>query len=157
MPHICALVTVKMNKPIDRNSHYISPGGFEVQLPKETCQFDFMDSMGYIDKDDPSIITFDLRHADYTAFPDMWNLAYKAVEITDINDCYVYIGENDDIEVEKLISFKLIISGDGERAMPVSNDNVKAWCMQYEKSYRIDYEFSDSIIQRYNEASKSSK
>ena len=106
-----AQITLKMDRPIDKNKHYISPGGYEVTLKdSSTIAFDFCDSEGYIDELDPSIITFDLHADDYDAFSDMTTLLDRYREIKSLSECYIHTGEHNDpeINVERIINFTLI-------------------------------------------------
>lgn len=99
-----------MDRPIDKNIHYISPGGYKVTLKDaSTIAFDFCDSEGYIDELDPSIITFELHTEDFDAFPDMTKLLANYDKIKSLSECYIHTGEYDDpeINVEQIVSFVL--------------------------------------------------
>lgn len=106
-----AELKLKMDRPIDKTQHYISPGGYEVKLNDGSCiQFDFMDSEGYVDEKDPTIITFILKHSDTDSFPDMNSLTSKYMDICELSECYVFTGEKDEPEINVAEILKFIIT-----------------------------------------------
>lgn len=108
---IYALLDIKMDRPIDKNKHYISPGGYEIKFrDNTTMQFDFCDYEGLIDDKDPSILHCKLTHADLDSFPNMINLCNSLSKTTELIECYVYTGEENEPEINltKILSFIIV-------------------------------------------------
>ena len=104
-----AYLSIKMDRPIISGIHYISPGGYEVTANGKTYCFDFNESYGSIDKNDSSIIHFELRDEDYSTFPEIMELRRNLRKITMINEVYMYTGELNDPEIYpvKLLNFTI--------------------------------------------------
>lgn len=91
-------ITVKMDRPIDTDKHYISPGGYELLFGNgESVAFDFYESYGNIDKNDESTIHFELCDLDTDSFPEAEKLAGLLIgsRVKEITECYIYTGEED--------------------------------------------------------------
>ena len=68
---------IKFDREIDKDKHYISIGGFEFGIGKDTVQFDFNSSYGYINEDDNKIISFNLEYLDEESFKNCGNKLTK--------------------------------------------------------------------------------
>lgn len=105
-----AFLTLRMDRPIEKDKHYISPGGYAVRLDDgSTKEFDFMDSYGYIDDNDPCVIRFELRHPD-SEYPGIYKLCENMYRVTALTECFVYTGESDEpeINVAKIEAFCIV-------------------------------------------------
>lgn len=100
------VISVKMDRPINPDVHYISPGGYELMFVNgESIAFDFSESYGKIDKADPSVIHFSLFDLDTASFPESKILGKKLLlfKVTKIVECYIYTGEdNEDAPINPL-------------------------------------------------------
>lgn len=100
------VLSLKMDRPINPDVHYISPGGYELMFVNgESIAFDFSESYSKVDKADPSIIHFSLFDLDTDSFPDADILADKMLlfKITKLVECYIYTGEkNEDSPINPL-------------------------------------------------------
>lgn len=92
------IMSVEFDRSATRE-HYISPGGYEVIAAGKNYQFDFLESIGMIDKKNPKVIHFECNYADLDSFPEMEELKKHLHEITDFIEFYVYTGEYDDPEI----------------------------------------------------------
>lgn len=107
MPKIDKMgISIKMDRPIDTNKHYIAPGGYELMFVNgESIAFDFSESHGDVDKADPSIIHFSLFDLDTDSFPESESLADNLLlfKATKLVECYIYTGEdNEDAPINPL-------------------------------------------------------
>lgn len=97
-------LSILMNRPITE-SDYISPGGFEFtyKIPRQlakTIQFDFTNSSGSVNKDNPAAYEAYMEHADYDAFPELNNLDSDALwNIIDIPELFVFTGEKGETDL----------------------------------------------------------
>lgn len=109
-----AYLRLKMDRPIQKDLHYISPGGYEFETEdRKIYGMDFTLSEGCIDTKDSSIIEFTLKHADYESFPEMAELRNKLEDIVRITEFYIYTGEDGEPEIrpEKILEFQITDSG----------------------------------------------
>lgn len=88
-----AFMTIKFDREVIEDSHYISPGSFEVIAAGKSYSFDFFESSGTIDKQNPKLVHFELRDEDTSTFPEIEELRKHLHEITAFPECYVYTGE----------------------------------------------------------------
>jgi hypothetical protein len=148
-----AYITLQMDRPIDSDKHYISPGGYEVMAGGKNYQFDFNESYGSIDKERPDVISFELRDEDYDSFPDIKELREHLHEITELVECYVYTGENGEPEINplKILSFCISDSGTGKRSnLPESTEYITCTPYVTDHNWTIDYEMTDRLIGGYD-------
>ena len=114
-PYVEAMISVaQMDREIDTNKHYISPGGYEFKFGKESVQFDFCEYAGYVDSDDKTKILFESIILDTTAFPDCKSKLTKEFcsNIDNIEEFYIYTGEYNDPEIFpiKILEISLLFS-----------------------------------------------
>lgn len=147
-----AYITIKMDRPIERDRHYISPGGYAVTAAGKYYEFDFCESYGWIDENDNTIIHFELRSEDMDEFPQIEELRKHLNEITEINECFVYTGEDGDPEIApiELIEFIIVDSGIEELEKDLeSSDLVKCTVHKTNNDWTIDYELTDKLLKSY--------
>jgi len=124
-------MTLTMDRPIDKDKHYISPGGYEFIVNGQSVQFDFCDSIGYICYFNPCKIEFVVKNLDLDSFPNAEILLRKEnIEaISRIEEFFVYTGETDEPEINV-----------------VSIDSVTFSC----DNWNDDVEIPKSILEEHN-------
>ena len=94
-----------MDRPVERNVHYISPGGYELKFASGmTMNFDFIYSEGSIDETNPRIVHWVVRSLDesYGKCTDVslaFQLKKNGVNGAKFAEFYVHTGEYDDPEI----------------------------------------------------------
>ena len=125
------VLIIKMDRPIDKSIHYISPGGYELKFRNKQCiAFDFMDSFGVIDEDDRSIIHFKLQMLDTDSFPDSVRLLDNLLgsEVVGIVECYIYTGEEDgNAEINPLSLQEMFFITDDYDIIEISDNILSAF------------------------------
>lgn len=108
--------TVTMDRPIEKGKHYLDPGGYEVVINGKTVEFDFENSVGSVDPENPCKITFTTERLDLSCFPEAKMLMDKenVRAISRIEDFYVYTGEkNEDPEINVVSIDAISFGSDG--------------------------------------------
>lgn len=111
---------LKMDRPIDRKRHYISPGEYEIEFGNgDSFAFDFYESAASVCKDDQYSIEFEMRHLDRTMFEEesaeedekRFASDLVNVRIAAFPQFFVYCGDEEDEEIHPVsvrsISFDL--------------------------------------------------
>ncbi len=88
---------LKFDRPIEKEKHYISPGGYAFRSGGKTYRFDFLNYEGNIDQEDPSILYAEVHHLDKNYSDDMSDFNADALEA--IEEFFVYTGEYGDPEI----------------------------------------------------------
>lgn len=109
--------TIVMDREIDTNRHYISPGGYEFAFPNGTSiQFDFIAYYGNVNKQNRTLLDCEVEEFDHAAFgydaeDDLRELfeQYKTSEI-EIVEFFVYTGEADDAEIDAIMVKDLVVT-----------------------------------------------
>lgn len=117
-PYVEGMILVlQMDREIDKDKHYISPGGYEFKSSKseEPLQFDyFFDYAGYIDSNDKTKILFETEALDGQSFPGIIDKLNKSFceDINEITEFYIYTGEDEDPELNlsKIIDISLLFT-----------------------------------------------
>lgn len=123
---------VKFNRNIDLDKDYITPGGYEMVMNGRTVEFDFCNSYSAVHMDDSTIGIFHLENMDVFSFPELKKIRLKDLKnVTSINECYVYTGEDGESDLEVVSVEKITFFA------PYSRENV------------IDV--PDDVIEEYNE------
>lgn len=105
-----AYLTLEFDRPIIKDKHCISPGGYEIRVKDGTLYpFDFCEYYGFIDDKDSTTINFELRNEDEDSFPDIQNLKEHIHEIVEFTECSVYTGETDEEELRPVKIREFII------------------------------------------------
>lgn len=97
-------LNILMNRPITEED-YIVPGGFEFtykipKSPAKTFQFDFTNSSGDTNKDNPAIYEAYMENVDYDSFPELEDLDSDMLcNIIDIPELFVYTGEKGETDL----------------------------------------------------------
>lgn len=89
-------IVLEMDRPIDTDEHYVSPGGYEINgKPFDFCEFE-----GNVDKDNPCILDCYLREFDGTLGDEDEEIVITEKDIKKgFTEFYVYTGEYDDPEI----------------------------------------------------------
>lgn len=83
-------VSLLFDQPMNQYAIIPSIGGFEVETMDGKCYpFDFYESAGGVDPDNPNIVEWMLRDEDLETFPEIKELQTKLPLITKINECYL--------------------------------------------------------------------
>lgn len=97
--------TIKMDRPIDKDKHIISPGGYALLFENETepIRFDYTESDCQIDDSDPAIIHYNLSSLD-DSYTDKEKLTtwLKTKKIKEMTEFFVYTGETTDPELNPI-------------------------------------------------------
>lgn len=88
---------LKFDRPIEKEKHYISPGGYAFRSGGKTYRFDFLNYEGNIDQEDPSILYAEVHHLNKNYSDDMSDFNADALEA--IEEFFVYTGEYGDPEI----------------------------------------------------------
>ncbi len=152
-----ALLYLKMDRPINKDLHYISPGSYEFELKNgERYTLDFCESYGSVSQIDSSEIKFELREADYTAFPEISQLQEKLCEIVRILDFYIYTGEDPESEIKpvKILSFSITDSGRCQKKRPRSTPFIAVTFTSNKDPehpfWRCTYTFKEPLLSAYS-------
>lgn len=149
-----AYLTLQFDRPVIKNYHYISPGGYEVKAANQKYQFDFNESYGYIDDKDPTIVHFELRDEDYASFPEIEELRHHLHEIDEIIECYIYTGEiNEDPEIHVVAIKEFVISDHNPDQMELPNSTEFVKCTSSDErtlTSEITYTFTDKLLSTCN-------
>ncbi len=111
-----AIFTLQMDREIDKDKHYISPGGYEFKSSKndKSLQFDFCEDSGYVDANDKTKILFECEFLDNESFPSIYEELTKSFceNIDEIVEFYIYTGEDEDPELNlsKIIDISLLFA-----------------------------------------------
>lgn len=99
---VCMSMVLTMDRPIDKEKHYISPGSYQMLFETgQSVQFDFLDSCRQVDSDDPTKVAFEVYNLDKEAFPESVDLPKLLLnsKVIGIEDFFVYCGEDDEPEI----------------------------------------------------------
>ena len=133
------VISLKMDRPINPDIHYISPGGYEILFSNgELISFDF--NLGYkkIDRTDDSIVHFAFYDLDTESFPDAERLCKNLLcsQVKEIVECYVYTGEEDgNAEINPINITELLFVIDNGEDVPVTDVKIGADIL-----YRFNWE-----------------
>ena len=140
--------SLQFDRPVDTKKHYLSPGGYEVEVNGDTYQFDFLETSGNVDNTDPTIVHFLLKELDTDTFPESEEFRAHIHEITKLCECYCYTGEYDDppINCIRIVSFTIIDYGNGKREPKSSTPFVDVECFNTESYWEFTYRFTDKLL-----------
>lgn len=151
-----AYLRLKMDRPINKKLHYISPGGYEFETADgKTYGMDFTLSEGCIDTINSSIVEFTLKHADYETFPEIAELRNKLKDIVRIVEFYIYTGEDGEPEIrpEKILNFQIIDRGTGKKPRFRSTKYIHVNFTRYPKpndsAWLCTYTFKKPLLASY--------
>ena len=102
--------TLEMDRPVDFEKHYISPGGYELEKDGRVCRIDFCESLingGKNNTLDIEATDFDEEYARDNDFKNEFD-DYKDIFNFHYTEFFIFTGEYDDeeINVSKLINLR---------------------------------------------------
>lgn len=102
--------TLKMDRPVDFEKHYISPGSYELEKNGRICRFDFYESTMSEGKNntlDVEVADFDEEYARDNDFKNEFD-DYKDIFNFHYTEFFIFTGEYDDEEINasKLINLR---------------------------------------------------
>ena len=102
------LADIIFDRPIKKDLHYISPGGYEMVFNGKIIHFDFEDYEGWVDKKNPALLHIIQRNPDYSSFEDLNSLEPNdLLSLKKINEFFIYTGEAEDPEINPIKIEKL--------------------------------------------------
>lgn len=117
---------IKFDRPIVRDMHIISIGGFEMTFDNgKTVRFDFLSFNGHIESDDPSVLNFELGGLDADAFPESEFLKTFVGRVAAIEEFYVYTGEAEDPEINPVELKALFLYNDHSEQISIDRSLLK--------------------------------
>lgn len=143
-----AYVTFKFDRAVKKDYHYLSPGGFEVVAGSKDYQFDFLESVGIIDNENPTLVHFELWDLDTDSFPESKELRNHLHEITELKECYCYTGESNDPEINCIgvEKFAIIDYGKGQKSAQENTKFINICCVNKNDFWCFSYEFSRNLL-----------
>lgn len=120
---------VRMNRPVNRDKDYISPGGYEMAMNGKCIQFDFEKYEVWVDDKDSSIVHIMGKNPDYDEFEELDNITVSDLcNVSSITEFFIYTGEpgETDLKPVKLLNCTFaFIPCDEWKQTSVSRDVVK--------------------------------
>lgn len=137
------LFSLKMDRKINQEIHYLSPGGYEIEKDGITYKFDFCQSSGNVDSNDDTVIVFEVSdfdkgYAKESGFSGEFNDPLELLGYC-FKDFFVFTGEYNDAEINVV---KLL-----DLTFRISNTDTT-------KFYPIYIEATEKQIQQINEIFK---
>lgn len=125
---------IQFDRPIDKEKHCISPGGYEMTFSNGvTTQFDFMEFEGSVDEQDDTVLFCTMRRLDTDTFPDADFLRTFEGSVTDIKEFYVWTGTHGDPEIYPTRLIYLMLRNDDDVEITVDEKLLNEVHMLYEK------------------------
>ena len=88
--------TIKFNRPINKDTDYVSPGSYEIVSGDKTYRFDFETYYGNVDAEDNTILHIECMHPDGYCFEDIARLTKDTLaEIKQFSEFIIYINASD--------------------------------------------------------------
>lgn len=113
---------IKFDRAIDKLTHYISLGGYEIRIDNKNVQFDFEEYTGMIDENDQSILHCEMERLDTDTFPDAIMLEDATGPVEEIVEFYVYTGEHNDPDADPvpvaLLSLEIVKNNGDKISVP---------------------------------------
>lgn len=113
------VMDIKFDRPIDTDKHYLSPGGYGFKCKGKMYSFDFLDYVGNVDTEDPTVLHAEVYHLDKSYSDDL--SMFNSEKIEEIEEFNIYTGEYDDPEIMPLEILSLTI----EQHLTVTNVKKK--------------------------------
>lgn len=88
--------SIKFDRVIIPEEHYISPGGYEMKAAGREYVFDFCEFTGNVDKADPTVLNCEMRTLDTYCYPKAKDFEKVCDQVEEISEFFVFTGEGDD-------------------------------------------------------------
>lgn len=111
------ILTLEMDREIDYDKHFITPGGYYMTDKNgREYAFDFFNTSGMKWSKNPFRIEYTCDGLDLDAFPNGNEIGNHLDSIVSFPECYVWTGEDGDpeINVKKVLSCTLEFAGEGK-------------------------------------------
>ena len=93
---------IRFNRKLTKDD-YVVPGGYEMLFGDRSIQFDFQNYNGSINEDNPTILHCEMEHPDFSSFEEFCSVSADDLRnISEIVECYVYIGDECDPELKEI-------------------------------------------------------
>ena len=93
---------IRFNRKLTKND-YVVPGGYEMVFGDRSIQFDFQNYYGSINEDNPTILHCEMEYPDFSSFEEFRSVSADDLRnISEIVECYVYIGEECDPDLKEV-------------------------------------------------------
>lgn len=93
---------IRFNRKLTKDD-YVVPGGYEMVFGDRSIQFDFQNYNGSINEDNPTILHCEMEHPDFSSFEEFRSVSADDLRnISEIVECYVYIGDECDSELKEV-------------------------------------------------------
>ena len=93
---------IRFNRKLTKDD-YVVPGGYEMVFGDRSIQFDFQNYNGSINEDNPTILHCEMEHPDFSSFEEFRSVSADDLRnISEIVECYVYIGDECDPELKEI-------------------------------------------------------
>ena len=93
---------IRFNRKLTK-ADYVVPGGYEMVFGDRRIQFDFQNYYGSINEDNPTILHCEMEHPDFSSFEEFRSVSADDLRnISEIVECYVYIGDECDPELKEI-------------------------------------------------------
>lgn len=117
--------SVRFDRPIDREKHHISPGGYEVVMQCEdgtekSVRFDFEDYEGGVSDRDTNVVEMMQKNPDWGSYEELKDVTeYMLRHIVAVKEWFIYTGEDGPVPVEVMDpEIELISDGMGKEYGP---------------------------------------
>jgi hypothetical protein len=121
--------TIRFDREIDKEKHYIVPGGYEMTFDNGvTTAFDFMDYCGCIDANDRTVLYCEMRNLDIQSVEESEFLKHYVGSIIAINDFYIYTGESYEEEINPVELLELVLYNNDDKIISIDKKLLgKIW------------------------------
>ena len=93
---------IRFNRKLTKDD-YVVPGGYEMVFGDRSIQFDFQNYYGSINENNPTILHCEMEHPDFSSFEEFRSVSADDLRnISEIVECYVYIGDECDPELKEV-------------------------------------------------------
>ena len=115
---------IRFNRKLTKND-YVVPGGYEMVFGDRSIQFDFQNYYGSINEDNPTVLHCEMEHPDFSSFEDFRSVSADDLRnISEIVECYVYIGEECDPELKEIEIIAITFWPADEDSADISDDVI---------------------------------
>ena len=123
-------IDIRFNRELTEQD-YVIPGGYTMVFSGRSISFDFSESSREIDPKDSTILHCEMNDPDFSAFEDFRSVTTKELRnVSEIEDCYVYIGEECDPELSVTEILAITFWTAGGDSVDVSKEVITKYNMK---------------------------
>lgn len=144
-----AALDIKMDRPVEKGFHYITPGGYVIRSKDKLVSFDFDESSWDVDPEDPSILHCEMSKFSSEDASERDFVGRILPEAAQLIDCFVYVGEKEEdpeIRLEKVLGFRIWARNETGAFRARSNGCVRILI----DASDIEFVFTDEAIGSFN-------